>query len=146
MKQRVITGALFAIIFIGAMLLMNTLVFPVFIALLSVIAVWEIEKAVGLKNYFIMATSMILAAVVPFLYHFGIKIPFAVMGGIYVVAMLIMMLLQYEKTKFIHAVMSIFASVCIPYAFSVMIIFRDIENYVEGYKQIDGIYLLIFAF
>ena len=146
MKQRVITGALFAIIFIGAMLLMNTLVFPVFIALLSVIAVWEIEKAVGLKNYFIMAASMTLAAVIPFLYHFGIKIPFAVMGGIYVVAILIMMLLQYEKTKFIHAVMSIFASVCIPYAFSVMIIFRDIENYIKGYKQIDGIYLIIFAF
>ncbi len=146
MKQRVITGALFAIIFIGAMLLMNTLVFPVFIALLSVIAVWEIEKAVGLKNPFIMAASMTLAAAIPFLMHFKISVPFAVVGGVYVVAILIFMLLQYEKTKFIHAVMAIFASLCIPYAFSVMIIFRDIGSYIEGYKQIDGIYLLIFSF
>ena len=146
MKQRVITGALFAIIFIGAMLLMNTLVFPVFIALLSVIAVYEIVKAVGLKNRFIMASSMTLAAVIPFLFEFRIKVPVAVLGGIFVVAILIMMLLQYEKTQFVHAVTAIFAAVCIPFAFSVMIIFRDIEHYIEGYNKLDGIYLLIFAF
>jgi phosphatidate cytidylyltransferase len=146
MKQRVITGALFAIIFIGAMLLMNTLVFPVFIALLSVIAVYEIVKAVGLKNRFIMASSMTLAAVIPFLFEFRIKVPVAVLGGIFVVAILIMMLLQYEKTQFVHAVTAIFAAVCIPFAFSVMIIFRDIEHYIDGYNKLDGIYLLIFAF
>ena len=146
MKQRVITGVLFAIIFIGAMLLMNTLVFPVFIALLSVIAVYEIVKAVGLKNRFIMASSMTLAAVIPFLFEFRIKVPVAVLGGIFVVAILIMMLLQYEKTQFVHAVTAIFAAVCIPFAFSVMIIFRDIEHYIEGYNKLDGIYLLIFAF
>ncbi|MBQ8183716.1 MAG: phosphatidate cytidylyltransferase [Clostridia bacterium] len=146
MKQRVITGALFAIIFIGAMILMNTLVFPVFIAVLSAIAVGEIEKAVGVKNRLIMASSITLAAIIPFLFHFRISIPFAVAGGIYVVAILIMMLLQFEKTRFIDAVIAIFASVCVPYAFSVMIIFRDIEFYIKGYKQIDGIYLLIFAF
>ncbi len=146
MKQRVITGALFAIIFIGAMLLMNTIVFPIFIAVLSAIAVWEVEKAVGLENRFIMAASMTLSAAVPFMFQFRVNVPFAVFGGVYVIAILIMMLLQYQKTRFIHAVMAIFASVCIPYAFSVMIIFRDIEYYIAGYKQIDGIYLLIFAF
>lgn len=145
-KQRVITGALFAIIFIGAMLLMNTIVFPIFIAILSAIAVCEIAKAVGLKNRLIMAMSLALSVLVPFLFQFRINIPFSVFGGVYVVAILIMMLLQYEKTQFVHAVIAIFASVCIPYSFSVMIIFRDIEYYIEGYKQIDGIYLLIFAF
>lgn len=146
MKQRVITGALFAIIFIGAILLMNTLVFPIFIAVLSGIAVWEIEKAIGLKNHLIMALSITVSAIIPFLFEFRVSIPFAVFGGIYVVAILIMMLLQYEKTKFQEAVMAIFASVCVPYAFSVMIIFRDIEHYIAGYEKIDGIYFLIFSF
>ena len=50
MKQRVITGVLAAIVFIGALFLMNTIVFPIFLAFLSVVAVFEVEKAVGLKN------------------------------------------------------------------------------------------------
>ena len=146
MKQRVITGLLFAIIFIGAILLMNTLVFPVFVAVLSAIAVWEIEKAVGLKNKLIMILSLAVSVCIPFLFEFGISVSAGGVGGIYVVVMLILMLLQYEKTRFQEAVMSIFASVCVPYAFSVMIIFRDIDEYIPGYSKIEGLYLMIFAF
>ena len=40
MKQRVITGVLAAIVFIGARFLMNTIVFPIFLAFLSVVAVF----------------------------------------------------------------------------------------------------------
>ncbi len=146
MKQRVITGVLFAIIFIGAILLINTIVFPIFVAVLSGIAVWEIEKAVGLKNKFIMILSLAVSVCIPFLFEFGISISVAGFSGIYVVAVLILMLLQYEKTRFQEAVMAIFASVCVPYAFSVMIIFRDIDEYIDGYSKVEGIYLLIFSF
>ena len=146
MKQRVITGVLFAIIFIGAILLINTIVFPIFVAILSGIAVWEIEKAVGLKNKFIMILSLAVSVCIPFLFEFGVSISVGGFGGIYVVAVLILMLLQYEKTRFQEAVMAIFASVCVPYAFSVMIIFRDIDEYIDGYSKVEGIYLLIFSF
>lgn len=146
MKQRVITGVLFAIIFIGAILLINTIVFPIFVAVLSGIAVWEIEKAVGLKNKFIMILSLAVSVCIPFIFEFGISISVAGFGGIYVVAVLILMLLQYEKTRFQEAVMAIFSSVCVPYAFSVMIIFRDIDEYIDGYSKVEGIYLLIFSF
>ena len=54
MKQRVITGLILGIVFIGAVLLINTAFFAVFTAALSTIAVWEIEKAVGLKNKMII--------------------------------------------------------------------------------------------
>ena len=70
MKQRVITGVISAVIFIGALCLMNTIVFPIFVAALSVIAVWEIEKAVGLKNMLIMVLSLVLSAAIPFIVHF----------------------------------------------------------------------------
>ena len=145
MKQRVITGVLFAIIFIVAILLINTIAFPVFLSLLSAIAVWEVEKAVGLKNKLIMVFSIAVGVCIPFLFEFGVSVPIGAFGGLYVVTILILMLLQYDKTRFHEAVISIFASVCIPYAFSVMIIFRDIDEYVDGYSKVEGFYFLIFA-
>ena len=145
MKQRVITGVLFAIIFIVAILFINTIAFPIFLALLSGIAIWEVEKAVGLRNKLIMVFSIAVGVCIPFIFEFGVSVPMGAFGGLYVVAILILMLLQYEKTRFHEAVISIFASICIPYAFSVMIIFRDIDEYVDGYSKVEGFYFLIFA-
>lgn len=146
MKQRVITGVISAVIFIGALCLMNTIVFPIFVAALSVIAVWEIEKAVGLKNMLIMVLSLVLSASIPFIVHFKASVPVAAFGGAYVVLVLIFMLLEFEKTKFEQAITAIFASVCVPYSFSLMVVFRDINEHIAGYTKIDGIYLLLFAF
>ncbi len=145
MKQRVITGAVCAIVLIGALCLMNTIVFPIFVSALSVIAVWEIEKAVGLKNKLIMVLSLILSSAVPFIVHFKANIPVAAFGGAYVVLILIFMLLEFETTKFEQAITAIFASVCVPYSFSLMIVFRDINEHIAGYTKIDGIYLLLFS-
>ena len=145
MKQRVITGVLSGIIFIGALLLMNTIVFPIFVALLSGMAVWEIEKAVGLKNKMIMAVSLVLSVAIPFIVHFDVKMPIAAFGGVFVVLIFIFMLLKFETTKFEQAVTAIFASVCVPFSFSLMIVFRDIHKHFDGYTKIDGIYLLLFA-
>lgn len=146
MKQRVITGLISGIIFIGALLLMNTIVFPIFVALLSGIAVWEIEKAVGLKNKMIMVISLVLSVAIPFIVNFDIKLPIVAFGGVYVVLVFIFMLLQFETTKFEQAVTAIFASVCVPFSFSLMIVFRDVYKHFDGYTKIDGIYLLLFAF
>ena len=146
MKQRVITGAICAIVLIGALCLMNTIIFPIFVSALSIIAVWEIEKAVGLKNKLIMVLSLLLSSVVPFIVHFKADVPVAAFGGAYVVLVLIFMLLEFETTKFEQAITAIFASVCVPYSFSLMVVFRDINEHIAGYTKIDGIYLLLFAF
>ncbi len=146
MKQRVITAILFGIIFIGAMLLMYTPVFPMFAALLSVIAVWEVEKAVGLKNVLIIASSLVVSAIIPFTVHFGISVPVAPFGCLYVVLIFIFMLLKFESTKFEQAVIAIFSSVCIPFSFSLMIVFRDIYKHFDGYTKTDGVFLLVLSF
>ncbi len=146
MKQRVITGLIFGIICIGALIMMNTIVFPVFLAALSCMAVYEIDKAVGLTNKPIMAASLALSAAIPFIAHFNVNVPFAAVGGIYVVLILIFMLLKFEETKFEQAVIAIFSSLCVPYSFSLMIVFRDIDLHFENYSKKDGIFLLIFAF
>lgn len=145
MKQRVITGLVFGIVFIGAILLINTVAFAIFTAAISVIAVWEIEKAVGLKNKLIVAASLALSGVVPFLFHFAVDFPTAPFGCLYVVLIFVFMLLRFEKTKFEQAVTAIFSSVCVPYSFSLMIAFRDIDRYIEGFEKIEGIYLLLFC-
>ena len=92
MKQRVITGLIFGIVFIGALLLMNTFVFPIFIVALSCVAVYEIEKAVGLNNKLISAATLVVSALIPLFTNFNIKVPVGAFGCIYVVLILIFML------------------------------------------------------
>lgn len=145
MKQRVITGLVFGIVFIGAVLLINTVAFAAFTAVLSVIAVWEIEKAVGLKNKLIIAASLVLSGFVPFIFHYAVDFPTAPFGCLYVVLVFVFMLLKFETTKFEQAVTAIFASVCVPFSFSLMIMFRDIDRYIEGFEKVEGIYLLLFS-
>ncbi len=146
MKQRVITGSVFGIIFIGALALMNTAFFPVFLAALSGMAVYEIEKAVGLTNKLIISASLVLAVIIPFVFHFNINVPVSAVGCIYVVLILIFMLLKFKETKFEQAVIAVFSSVAVPYSFSLMIFFRDINIHLDGYSKKDGLFLLIFAF
>lgn len=146
MKQRVITAVLFTIVFVGAVLLMDTFVFPLFLAFLSATAVWETEKAVGLKNKLIAVLSLAVSVCIPFCFAYDINVPISIFGSIYVVTVLILMVLQYEKTHFQDAVIALFASICIPFSFSVMIIFKDIDKYIDGYTRVEGIFLLIFAF
>ncbi len=146
MKQRVITALIFGIIFIGALVLMNTIVFPFFVAIISLMAVYEIEKAVGLKNKLILISSLVVSAFIPFATHFAIKINTSAFACMYVVLILVFMLLKFNETKFEQAVISIFSSICVPFSFSLMIVFRDAPNYFNGFTKKDGVYLLLFAF
>lgn len=145
MKQRIITGLICAILFIGCLFLMNTIFFPLVLSLMAAIAVYEVEKAVSLKNIPIIVLSIALAVAIPVLVHLNISLPVSAIGGIYVVLIFIFMLLQFEKTKFEEAVTAIFASVAIPYSFSLFIVFRDINLRFSSYTKIDGIFLILFA-
>ena len=145
MKQRIITGLICAVLFIGCLFLMDTIVFALVLSLMSAIAVHEVEKAVNLKNIPIMILSLALSVAIPVLVHFNISVPIAAVGGIYVVLVFIFMLLQFEKTKFEEAVTAIFASVAIPYSFSLFLVFRDINERFSSYTKIDGIFLILFA-
>ena len=57
MKQRIITGSICAVLFIGCLFLMDTIVFALVLSLMAAIAVHEVEKAVNLKNIPIMVLS-----------------------------------------------------------------------------------------
>ena len=145
MKKRVITGVIGSAVFIGVLFLMNTLVFPAVLSVASVIAVYEIEKATGLKNKPIMVVTLAFSAVVPFLFNQRIELPILQFAIVYVIGVLILMLLRYENTRFEQTVIAIFASVCVPCAFSVMILFRDVYITFPSYTKADGVFLIIFS-
>lgn len=132
--------------FIGLLFAVNTVVFPVALALLSVIAVMEVQKTIGLKNKYIRALNLIVAALIPFFVHFDLDLKLIPAITFYCIFVFIFMLIEYENTKFEQAVMSIFISLAVPYAFSMMLLFRDVGKHFPGkYTAADGIFFLILS-
>lgn len=148
LKARIITGVLAAAFAITILCAMYTVVFPIVVSLFCVVAVYEIEKAIGLKNIPIMILTFVLAALIPFSVHYHIVftsqvyITFAIA---YTTTLFTLMLLFYKKTRFEHVVISLFSSVAIPYAVSIIILFRDIYIDYPQYTKREGVFLILFA-
>ncbi len=100
MKQRIITGALFAIFMIAVAVLSGTLVYPFVFTLFSIIGAVEMLGCIGTKNSFIISVpSLIYAAVCPVIaYNFRYGVMFAV-TAVYLVIMLTSLVFKNEKIK-----------------------------------------------
>lgn len=71
MKQRIITGAVLALLMIAIFALSHTFVYPLIIGLLCVIGTWEMLGCIGHgKNAFLAVPALIAAAVSPILAYF----------------------------------------------------------------------------
>ncbi|NLA77737.1 MAG: phosphatidate cytidylyltransferase [Clostridiales bacterium] len=146
MKTRVITGLVAGGLFIAMFFLLYTWVYPVMLAIFAAIGVWEIEKAVGLKNKLITVLSLAVSAAIPFVVHFHLELPLIAIISLYCIAVLILMLIQFEKTRFEHAAIAIFASLAVPYALSCMLALRDMYlRYPDTYTKSDGIFFILFG-
>ena len=67
MKQRIITAAIALAIFIPCLIFSEYIVFDIVIALITVLAVFEMIRCVRqAKNLFLVLPSLLLAAIVPF--------------------------------------------------------------------------------
>ena len=146
MKTRVITGVVAGGLFIAMFFLLYTWVYPIMLAAFAAIGVWEIEKAVGLKNKPIMILSLAVSAAIPFVVHFHLCLPLLAIISLYCIAVLVLMLAEFEKTRFEHAAIAIFASLAVPYALSCMLALRDVyEKYPGVYTKADGVFLILFG-
>ena len=146
MKTRVITAVVGAAIVIPCLIFMHTIAFPVFLALVSLIAVYEVIKATGGKNNLIMILSCITAAAVPFLFHFNVKISFMPVAIIYILIYFIIMVLMHRKTTFNDVVTALFATAAIPCSLSLLISLRDLYiTHPERYSKANGVFLIVFA-
>ena len=100
MKQRIITGALFAIFMIAVAVLSGTLVYPFVFTLFSIIGAIEMLGCIGTRNSLIISVpSLIYAAVCPVIaYNFRYGVMFAI-TSVYLVIMLTSLVFKNEKIK-----------------------------------------------
>ena len=149
MKVRIISATVGVILLIGVLFLMNTPVFSIAIAALSVIAVHEIETVAKVENKVVRALSYVFAALTPIAIDYDLlnrfNISYFSVLTVFGLAILISMLAQYEKTKFEHIAISFFACVTVPFSFSILVIFRDLHEKFNCYDEKHCLYFIIFG-
>ena len=155
MKKRIITAVVLLCILALVVWQINTPLFVAVIAFLSAVASNEIMKCANVKNKFIVVLGTVFSACVPFFSSAKVLLPFvdsqywgnvvnAVPQVVYIIALVLIFLLAmlkgYAHTKFEDVAISVFASVFVPYGFSVFVRLRDMfEN------EQFGIYLIFFG-
>lgn len=150
MKTRVISGIVAAIIGAGALALMFTPVFPVFIAVLSAVATFEIMNVAQIKSKLIMTPAIILSAIMPNYFAYKSMLPFEIPAdaflALYVILMLSLMLKVHKNTRFEQVAVALYASIFVPYAFSSLVTVRDVYvNYEGVYTKGEAVYFVVFA-
>ena len=155
MKKRVITAVVLLAVLALVVWQINTPLFVAVIAFLSAVAANEIMKCANVKNKFIEIVGTAFAAAVPFFGSEKVLLPFveaeywgnvihAVPNVAFVILLILVFLLAmlkgYAHTKFEDVAIAVFASVLVPYGFSIFVRLRDMfEN------EQFGIYLIFFG-
>lgn len=152
MKIRIISSVVALAIGICVLMGIFTPVFPIFIAVLSVIAANEIMKVVGVKSNFIILPASIFSAIIPMYMYVSVtgklkyNIPVDAVLALYCIMMLSFMLKTHKKTKFEQLAITLYASIFIPYAFSCVIMLSRVHNTYAGvYTSSESIYLVFFS-
>lgn len=155
MKQRVITAVVLLAILALVVWQIHTPVLVLVVGFLSAVAANEIMKCAKVENTFIRVVGTGFAAAVPFFASekalepwlsaeiWG-KVTGALPGIVYVIVLVLMFLLAmlkgYAYTTFEDVSVSVFASVLVPFGFSIFIRLRDMFQ-IEQF----GIYLIFYA-
>lgn len=155
MKKRVITAICLLAVLAVIVWQINTPVLVIAVAFLSAVASGEIMKCANVQNTFIKVLGIIFSAVTPFFASTKVLEPVIsaevwgnVIGFIpnvvFVIALclafLLAMLKGYAYTSFEDVTVSVFASVAVPYGFSIFVRLRDMYA-----NEQFGIYLIFFA-
>lgn len=146
MKSKVITGVLAAIFGITMVALMFTPVFTTALACFTLVANYELLHATGVKNKGIYVFTTIPAAGMPFILTYDLlqysPVPLAAILLIYVFILLLMMLAQYDITRFEHVSMALVSSLLVPYVMSLLCEIRDF--FPDAPRSTRG-FLMLFA-
>ncbi len=149
MKTRIISAVCYCVPVIAVLFFMNTPALPIFIALISGIAVYELNNVAKVKLP-LMITSIAVGAFIPFNVEYNLLDKIGVTSltalTVYFIAMLIMMIKWHSDVKFEQVAMSLVASLSVPNALTCWIRFKDLQFAFDGkYAESHAIYLLIFA-
>ena len=153
MKTRVIVGISCALFAIGCLVVIGYgygAWISLIAAAISALCIYEISDVIGCKNKVLKVISMIYSFLICPYFAFGfdekISVSTGMIFGIYVLAILILMLKMYSKTRFEHVATLVFCSTAIPVAFSC--ITRVIElpdEYPEIFHRSDSVFIILMA-
>ncbi|MGN0458209.1 MAG: phosphatidate cytidylyltransferase [Eubacterium sp.] len=158
MKQRVITAIVLLAVLAVVVWQIKTPVFIIVIAFLSAVASNEIMRCAKVENKLVLTVGTIVAGFIPFTSSATImepwisqdiwsKVLLCVPNPTFILAIAVIityfltMLKNYSTIRFEQIAIAVFASVIVPYGFSIFGIFRDINGLACQY----GIYLIFYA-
>ena len=154
MAKRIISGLLLTAFAILMIALRDTILLPIVLAAFCVIATIELNNATKLQNKPVMVLSVVASIIVPFYYEYSdllsglpINLDAKYLICLYILALFIFMLFEYEKTKFSHIATVIISSLAVPFAITRFMYFRDIDEIFSnaGYTEAHGIFFILFA-
>lgn len=154
MAKRIIFGLLLTAFAIVMIALRDTILLTIVLSAICCIATIELNNATKLQNKPVKVLSIIASVLVPFYYEFSgnlSDLPFNLEAKyiicLYILALFIFMLFEYEKTKFSHIATVIISSLAIPFAITRFMYFRDIDEMFPnaGYTEAHGIFFILFA-
>lgn len=153
MVKRIVVGVIAALLAITVIVFRNTPALPIVLAFLSCVAAYEIEKCVQLKNKAIMGVSLVFSALVPIYYTYapalearGIVIPATAVAAVYTLLLFILMLTNYENTKFEDVATVLVATIFVPWAFSTLTLLNGIDKrFPEDFDGHHGVFYILFA-
>lgn len=154
MVKRIIFGLLLTAFGITMLGLRYTFLVDIVVAAISVVATYELNHAVQLKNKPIMVLSLLASASVPFYYEYGeylnrlpLNLDAKYLVCLYILALCIFMLFEYENTKFSQVATVVLSSLGIPFAVTSLLYLRDIDIYFpqQNYNENHGLFLMLFA-
>ncbi|MDE6767057.1 MAG: phosphatidate cytidylyltransferase, partial [Eubacterium sp.] len=155
MKQRVITAVCLLAVLALVVWQINTPALVIVIAFLSAVASGEIMRCANVQNKFIKIVGIIFSACTPFFASAKAMMPLivesvwgniigTVQNFVFVIVLCLVMLLAmlkgYAYTTFEDVAVSVFASVAVPFGFSIFIRLRDMVDNMQL-----GVYLIFYA-
>lgn len=136
MKNRVIFGILFGLLGIAIVVIPFSPLTDVAVFIFTLMAVYELEKSIGVTNKFIYGLSLFFSALT-LGYHgyvdmLGIDVPVLPIVVVYCILMLVTIVIDFGKTKFDHAGLSILFSLIMPTAIGCFLRMRNMTEQFEG--------------
>ena len=149
MKTRIIAGIACAALIIALLFFMDTPALPIFIALLSGISVYELNKVAKVKMP-LTVLSMAVGIFIPFNVAYDLlgKVGITPMAAlsVYFIALLIMMIKWNSEVRFDQVSMSLIASLAVPNAVSCWIrLYNWRFDNETVHTESHAVYLILFS-
>lgn len=149
MKTRIIAGVACAALVISLFFFMDTPALPIFVALLSGLSVYELNKVAKVKMPMTLV-SMAVGIFIPFNVAYDLlgKVGMSPMAAlsVYFIALLIMMIKWNSEVKFDQVSMSLMSSLAVPNAISCWIRLYNWQFAGEAaHAESHVVYLILFA-